>query len=298
MNIYADDATLISSSRWDNITPMNDNIQKDLESIQQWALMNKMIINEKKTKSMLIKGKRLRKRMEKQHLAQNSSVDQLSIMLNNSPIENVHSHKILGIEVDEDLDFTNHCEILARKISKRIGLLKHISPYLRRNQREIYYKAVIKPVILYGANIWTSTSKGNINSIFKLQKRAARIILDAEPRSRSVSLLNWIPFYHESYAIRCSLLLKRILGMTPVYLKQMLKLNSDTHNRSTRFSNLNFNCPRYKNETEGGRTFTVRSIKEWNNLDKDLKELKSAKALKKKVINNLLSKQNSNMNFL
>lgn len=31
MNIYADDATLISSSRWDNITPMNDNIQKDLE---------------------------------------------------------------------------------------------------------------------------------------------------------------------------------------------------------------------------------------------------------------------------
>ena len=72
----------------------------------------------------------------------------------------------------------------------------------------------------------------------------------------------------------------------------------DTHDRSTRFSNLNFNCPRYKNETEGGRTFTVRSIKEWNNLDKDLKELKSAKALKMKVINGLLSKQKSNMNLL
>ena len=157
---------------------------------------------------------------------------------------------------------------------------------------------MIKPVILYGANIWTSTSKGNINRIFKLQKRAARISLDAESRSRSVPLfnsLNWIPFYHESYALRCSLLLKRILGKTPVYLKQMLKLNSDTHIRNTRFSNLNFNCPRYKNETENGRTFTVRSIKEWN---KDLKELKKAKALKNRVRNNLLSKQNSNTNFL
>ena len=173
---------------------------------------------------MLIRGKRLRKRMEKQHLAQNSSVDKLSIILNNSPIKNVHSHKILGIEVDEDLDLTNHCEILARKISKRIGLLNDISPYLKRNQREVYYKAVIKPVILYGANVWTSTSKGNINSIFKLQKRAARIILDAKPCSRSVLLfnsLNWIPFYHESYAIGCSLLLKRILGKTPVYQKQV-----------------------------------------------------------------------------
>ena len=92
-------------------------------------------------------------------------------------------------------------------------------------------------------------------------------------------------------------LLKRTLGKTPVYLKQMLKLNSDTHNRSTRFCNLNFSCLLYKNETEGERRFTVRSIKEWNNLDKDLKELKNAKALKKKVINNLLCKQNSSMNF-
>ena len=128
-------------------------------------------------------------------------MDKLSIILSNSPIENVHSLKILGIEVDEDLDFTNHCEILAGKISNRSGLLKHISSYLKRNQIEIYFKAVIKPVILYGANIWPSTSKGNINSIFKLEKRAARIILDAEPCSRSVPLFNsltWIPFYHES----------------------------------------------------------------------------------------------------
>ena len=105
---------------------------------------------------------------------------------------------------------------------------------------------MIKLVILYGANIWTSTSKGNINSFFKLQKRAARIILDAELCSRSMLLfnsLNWIPFYLESYAFRCSLLPKGILGKTPVSPKQILKLNSDTHNRSTRFSNLNFNCP-------------------------------------------------------
>ena len=83
---------------------MNNDIQKDLENIQQSTEMNKMIINEKKTKTMLIRGKRLRKRMEKQHLAQNSSVDQLPIILNNSPIENLYSHKILGIALDEDLD--------------------------------------------------------------------------------------------------------------------------------------------------------------------------------------------------
>ena len=79
----------------------------------------------------------------KQHLAQNSSVDQLSIILNNLLIANVYSHKILGIEVDQDLDLTNHCKILARKISKRIGLLKHISPYLKRNQNLLFSMLLI-----------------------------------------------------------------------------------------------------------------------------------------------------------
>ena len=62
------------------------------------------------------------------------------------------------------------------------------------------------------------------------------------------------------------------------------------HNECS-LSNLNFNCSRYKMKEKVGEN-------EWNNLDKDLKELKNAKALKKKVINNLLSKQNSNINFL
>lgn len=70
----------------------------------------------------------------------------------------------------------------------------------------------------------------------------------------------------------------------------MLKLNFDIYNRSICFSNLNFNCLCYKNEIEGGWIFIVWLIKEWNNLDKDLKELKSVKVLKKKVINNLFSK--------
>ena len=44
--------------------------------------------------------------------------------------------------------------------------------------------------------------------------------------------------------------------------------------------------------------YLLRVVQEWNNLDKDLKELTSTKALRKKVMTYLLSKQNSNMNFL
>ena len=120
IDIYADDATLTSCSKWDNISSVNNNIQGDLENIQRWADMNKMVINEGKTKSMLITGKRLKKRMNND---QNRDDDFLTITLNDSQIETVRSHKFLGVEIDDDLDFEDHCEAIANKVSKSVMVL-------------------------------------------------------------------------------------------------------------------------------------------------------------------------------
>ena len=76
-------------------------------------------------------------------------------------------------------------------------LLRHISPYLKCSQRDTYYSAIIQPIMLYGSMIWTSCSKENLLKVLRLQKRAARIILDAKRTTPSVGLfktLKWIPF--------------------------------------------------------------------------------------------------------
>ena len=89
-----------------------------------------------------------------------------------------------------------------QKLAKRIELLRHIRPYLKRSQRDTYYSAIIQPIMLYGSMIWTSCSKENLLKVLRLQKRAARIILDAKRTTPSVSLFNslkWIPFHAESF---------------------------------------------------------------------------------------------------
>jgi hypothetical protein len=92
------------------------------------------------------------------------------------------------------------------KLSKRIGILKSIKSYLPRNERILFYNAMIKPLFLYCSITWTNCSKNNITKIFKLQKRCARIILDAEPRHSSINIFNnlgWLPFYVESDIRKC-----------------------------------------------------------------------------------------------
>ena len=125
-------------------------------------------------KTILINGPRLRK-----HLSNEDR--KLEIELKGSTLEQVENVKLLGLELDAQLSFDVHIDSLCKKISKRIGILNRIKAYLPRAERILYYNSLIKPLILYCSVIWASCcSHDNINKIFKLQKRCARIILDAQ----------------------------------------------------------------------------------------------------------------------
>ena len=153
-----------------------------------------------------------------------------------------------------------------------------MSPFLKRSHKVLYYDAVLKTFFLYGSSVWSSTSKANLDSILRLQNRAATVILNAPFNSRSVDLfnaLNWIPFYRESHINQCALIYKRLQGNTPNYLNELLVINSNIHTKNTRYCNLNLFCPRYSYATEGGRSFTLRSIRDWNSLSRSLRILDS-----------------------
>ena len=108
-----------------NISFMEKNINEDLDQVVKWSKMNKMVISQTKTKCMFVVGKRLRKRLD--NLNSN-----LNISLNGSIIDQVKSHKLLGIHLDRDLNFDIQTEVLCKSLSKKIGFLKHISPFLKR----------------------------------------------------------------------------------------------------------------------------------------------------------------------
>ena len=133
MDIYADDATLSLSSNWKTLPLLNQSLSQELSEVGRWARETKMYMNMQETKALLVTGKRLRKRM--------------GVKTDNAGIEQVANHKLLGMIIDEDLTYVVQVDKLCNKLSKRLGLLRHISPYLKKNQRIIYFNAVIKPLL-------------------------------------------------------------------------------------------------------------------------------------------------------
>jgi len=105
MDIYADDTTLSSSSNRKTIQSLNQTLSLDLNEEERWARENKMYMNMQKTKALLVMGKRLQKR-----IVQDSG--KLVVKGDNTEIENVVNHELLGMIIDEDLTYEVHVDEL------------------------------------------------------------------------------------------------------------------------------------------------------------------------------------------
>ena len=116
------------------------------------------------------------------------------IHVDNISIENVSKQKLLGVYIDENLNWSAHIDYLCSNVSSKISLLRQLSQYVPQQVQKLFYQSYILPLIDYGSVIWGPTSSSNLERLLKLQKRAARIILKADFRTPSVDMfrdLGW-----------------------------------------------------------------------------------------------------------
>ena len=216
-------------------------------------------------------------------------------------LANVDCVSLLGLNIDSALSFNAHADKVCKKLASRIAVLRKIRTYLPLPQRIQYYNSIISPVMSYVSVIWSNCDKELLYRVFKLQKRAARVILYAERMAPSVELFNrlkWIPFYEKCKIDKASMMFRRIHGVLPSYLNEHISINNSTHSRTTRYSNFNVLCPRYNRETEGGRTFLVTGTKIWNELPLRIRMADSIRCFKHNMWTNIFRSNNFKVIFV
>ena len=267
--LYADDRSLTASEDVKNLAHLDLARNKSVREIQAWVNANKLSINEDKTRVLTITGKRLKSKLNCELSVRTDSDNTLC---------NVESAALLGLEIDSNLSFNAHVDKICKKLASRIAVLRKIRAFLPLCQRVKYYNAVIRPVMSSASVIWSSCDKEQLYRVLKLQKRAARVILYTDRQACSVSLFNklsWIPFYEQSRIDKCSIIYKRINWTLPIHLNDCIIINNNRHSRNTRYADINIVCPKYRRETEGGRTFSVSAAKLWNSVPFDIRKANS-----------------------
>jgi hypothetical protein len=130
-----------------------------LKNIGDWLKLNKLSLNCNKTKAMIF------------HMPQ-KTVYYPSLFLENVNIEFVNEFNFLGILFDKHLTWKCHINLIAKKISKTVGILSNLKNILPTSALMNIYNALILPYLNYSALLW---QKG-ANRLLVLQKKAVRAI--------------------------------------------------------------------------------------------------------------------------
>ena len=145
--LFADDTTLHTSHKhYDQVT---HTIQKSADELVEWSEFNHMSLHPKKTKSMLIAT-----RQKRQNLPSNPQ----TLQINGNNIEEVNSHKVLGVVIDNNLSWSEHVSKICKSISKKVYQLSKIKHFLDLHTRKIFFHSFIESHINYASTIWDGAS--------------------------------------------------------------------------------------------------------------------------------------------
>ena len=276
-NLFADDTTLFcENSNLDNLFSV---CNRELDKVNAWIIANKLSLNTDKTVFMLFSGK---KRV--------GTIPNL--FFSGRQISHVEETKFLGVIIDRNLSWFPQVKAVCSRVSRNIGVMYKIKNLLTEKTLKMLYYSFIYPYLYYGIIFWGGTAKIHFNRVFKLQKRAVRVVtgrgyLDhTTPLFISHSLLKLSDIYsleigkfmyNDQYN-------RNIFNLTP---------RSNVHNYNTRNRN-QLNIPEIRT-ARAGNFLKSMGVRIWNELSDEIKDSTTMAVFKIRFKNKILD-QYSNLN--
>lgn len=233
--LFADDVGLKLSLN--SLLQVKNTLKYSSEMLEDWCFANKLCLNQSKTCD-------------------------ISFSLN-CKNEDKTKLKFLGIYLDSSLNWFEHVNYIASKLSKGLFLLRRLRESVDANALLKVYYGHVHSLLSYGIAAWGNCSHSV--KLFILQKRAVRIICN-------------VP-----WKTHCKPLFKElgILTLPSIYILTLLvythgnnskfSVNSDTHNYNTR--NKNNLRIQFCNYSLTQKNWRHTATKLYNNLPKSIKSL-------------------------
>ena len=181
---------------------------------------NGLLLNPEKCESLVFR------RTNSKH--NQTEEEKINFSFDGTLIEPSTTCKLLGVHIDERLNFNNHVASICKTISKQIAVRSRFRKLLSIQPKLSLYKAYILPHFTYCSTVWMHCGKTASGKLEKLRKRALRLIFNDNATTYTTLLetANMPSLYDKRVQDMCILIYKVIHGTTPTPLRtQHEKLN-------------------------------------------------------------------------
>ena len=187
--LYADDTAIMFSAL--NPKEIESTMNSDLDRVKSWLCHNKLSLNTDKTNFLLVGTPQKLRHIE-------APID---IKIDGLQIRQVEHVKYLGVWLDQHLNWNEHMKLTSSKIASRLALLRRIRKYLTIDSAKLLANALVLPYFDYCCTSWSNCNQGLRDTLIKLHKQMARIVLQMNVLTPSSVLKTQVDEHGKTLAI-------------------------------------------------------------------------------------------------
>ena len=146
--MFADDTTLYDAH--EDLDKLISKFKKSLEKLIDWCKFNRLDLNWSKTFFMFVTNKRVQLPNE--------------IVVDGNVVKVIKSFKLLGVTLDNKLNFAEHCSNVKKLINRKIYSIKRLF-YLATTVKIQFFKTFILPYFDYCSTLLIYFPKSSIQSL-------------------------------------------------------------------------------------------------------------------------------------
>ena len=215
---FADDNTIYVGSK--DLTELLEILQKECETTINWFKTNNMIVNPDKFQSMIISPKK----------------DPSKSVLNINGVELTmeSSVKLLGIEIDNKLNFEKHISNTSQKASNQLNAICRLQTFMGHKEKEAMINTFVDSNFSYGCLVWHFSSKKSQNKIEKTHERSLKFLSNDYVSSFAELLEKSTSVSMETKRLRRIVyeIFKTLNNLNPVFMKDIFHYSPNlTHKK-------------------------------------------------------------------
>jgi hypothetical protein len=262
-DLFADDSSLHTCST--NLSQLKSDLQDSLTDVSNWCTQNKMILHPQKTKSMLITTRQKHQRAPLE----------LKLMLHNNLIEQVSSHKVLGITIDDEFKWQIHINNINKTIARNLHLLRKLNYFVDNDAKKLFFTAHCLSHINYASSTWCGAAQIHMKKLNSLHRRGLKLIsghptISDNSNTHSSDILSLPNQFRYNIAV---FMFKVRQGLTPNYISHFFT------EAPARYGSSNFILPRTRVDLyRTSLTFSGSTV--WNSLPPTIKSCNSLSQFK------------------
>ena len=260
---FADDNT--PHAVGDDIETVLESLKIDTNVLTEWFKNNYFKMNADKCKLIVTKAN-----------------EDISLEVDGHFINGSKSVKLLGVTIDNKLDFNDHVSMLYKKASLKFHALARVARFMSKEKLRLLMKAFIESQFGYCQLIWMFHGKALNNKINRLHERALRLVYN-DNLSTFEQLLSTdksFSVHHRNIQSLAIELYKVQNNLSPRFMNSIFKITDKRYN--LRY-NSTFRTSNIRTVYYGSETLSYRGPQIWKTIPNEIKMSSSLIEFKTKI---------------